>query len=117
MTPARRAACLASGLGSACLRRCHGDAAPPPAGTALRVPEAPPRGWPGQDDPGRGPGDRAGRGAPPGEWAPGTLGRRWGRAVGGAAGAQRVARTRLGDGGAGRTEGRTARLGEPGWGY
>lgn len=55
-------ACLASALGSACLRRCHGDAAPPPAGAAQRVPEAPPRGRPGQDGPGRGPGDRAGRG-------------------------------------------------------
>lgn len=55
-------ACPASALGSACLRRCHGDAAPPPAGPAQRVPEAPPRGRPGQDGPGRGPGDRAGGG-------------------------------------------------------
>lgn len=107
-------ACPASALGSACLRRCHGDAAPPPAGPAQRVPEAPPRGRPGQDGPGRGPGDRAGGGRAragsraaagrlrasgrPGCWGGGGAGGR-------AAGARRVSRTRLGGGRAGRADG------------
>lgn len=100
-------ACPASALGSACLRRCHGDAAPPPAGPAQRVPEAPPRGRPGQDGPGRGPGDRraaggrgpvtGGCGAPPGEWAPRMLGEAAGPRRGRAArGARRVSGTRPG---------------------